>query len=85
MRCKEKYGIVNVSMHFDNAGQVNISLSLAMRGASDFRTETISSAETGTGDIIRQVRDLSTQVGELRRRRFRTTHLEPEKSEAFRS
>jgi hypothetical protein len=70
MRCKEKYGIVNVSMHFDNAGQVNISLSLAMRGASDFRTETISSAETGTGDIIRQVRDLSAQVGELRRRLF---------------
>lgn len=70
MRCKEKYGIVNVSMHFDNAGQVNITLSLAMRGASDFRTETISAAETGTGDIIRQVRDLSTQVGELRRRLF---------------
>jgi len=70
MRCKEKYGIVNVSMHFDNAGQANITLSLAMRGASDFRTETISSAESGTGDIIRQVRDLSTQVGELRRRLF---------------
>jgi hypothetical protein len=70
MRCKEKYGIVNVSMHFDNAGQVNITLSLAMRGASDFRTETISASETGTGDIIRQVRDLSTQVGELRRRLF---------------
>jgi hypothetical protein len=70
MRCKEKYGIVNVSMHFDNAGQVNITLSLAMRGANDFRTETISSAESGTGDIIRQVRDLSTQVGELRRRLF---------------
>ena len=70
MRCKEKYGIVNVSMHFDNAGQVNITLSLAMRGSSDFRTETISSAETGTGNIIRQVRELSTQVGELRRRLF---------------
>ena len=70
MRCKEKYGIVNVSMHFDNAGQVNITLTLAMRGASDFRTETISSAETGTGDIIRQVRSLSANVGELRRRLF---------------
>lgn len=70
MRCREKYGIVNVSMNFDNAGQVNITLTLAMRGASDFRTETISSAETGTGDIIRQVRDLSTSVGELRRRLF---------------
>lgn len=70
MRCKEKYGIVNVSMQFDDAGQANISLSLAMRGASDFRTETISSAESGAGDIIRQVRELSTQVGELRRRLF---------------
>ena len=70
MRCREKYGIVNVSMTFDNAGQVNITLSLAMRGANDFRTETISSAETGAGDIIRQIRELSTQVGELRRRVF---------------
>lgn len=70
MRCREKYGIVNVSMNFDGAGQVNITLTLAMRGSSDFRTETISSAETGTGDIIRQVRELSTQVGELRRRLF---------------
>lgn len=70
MRCREKYGIINVSMRFDDAGQVNISLSLAMRGANDFRTETISSDETGVGDIIRQVRDLSGQVGELRRRLF---------------
>lgn len=74
MRCKEKYGIVNVSMNFDNAGQVNITLSLAMRGASDFRTETISSAESGAGDIIRQVRELSTQVGELRRRLFQNNN-----------
>lgn len=70
MRCREKYGIVNTSMQFDNAGQVNISLSLAMRGASDFRTEKISSADSGTGDIIRQVRELSSKVGELRRRLF---------------
>jgi hypothetical protein len=70
MRCREKYGIVNVSMGFDDAGQVNITLSLAMRGANDFRTETISGDESGTGDIIRQVRSLSTQVGELRRRLF---------------
>ena len=70
MRCREKYGIVNVSMQFDNAGQVNITLSLAMRGSTDFRTETISSSENGTGDIIRQVRELSTNIGELRRRLF---------------
>lgn len=70
MRCREKYGIINVSMHFDDAGQVNISLSLAMRGANDFRTETISSDEQGVGDILRTVRTLSDSVGELRRRIF---------------
>ena len=70
MRCREKYQIVNVSMQFDEAGQVNISLSLAMRGANDFRTENISSDEDGTGNIIRQIRDLSTNIGELRRRIF---------------
>lgn len=70
MRCREKYGIVNTSMNFDDAGQANISLSLAMRGSSDFRTETISSEESGTGDIIRNIRELSTQISELRRRTF---------------
>lgn len=70
MRCREKYGIVNVSMNFDDAGQVNVSLTLAMRGSNDFRTETISSDEGGVGDIVRNVRELSGQVAELRRRVF---------------
>jgi hypothetical protein len=75
MRCKEKYGIINVSMQFDEAGQAVISLSLAMRGANDFRTETISSDETGVSDIIRQVRNLTEQVGELRRRVFQSNSI----------
>lgn len=70
MRCREKYGIVNVSMQFDEGGQVNISLSLAMRGANDFRTETIASEEQGVGTILRNVRELASSVGELRRRVF---------------
>ena len=75
MRCKEKYGIINTSMQFDEAGQAVISLSLAMRGANDFRTETISSDETGVSDIIRQVRNLTEQVGELRRRVFQSNSI----------
>lgn len=75
MRCKEKYGIINTSMNFDEAGQAIISLSLAMRGANDFRTETISSDETGVSDIIRQVRALTEQVGELRRRVFQSNSI----------
>lgn len=75
MRCKEKYGIINTSMNFDEAGQAIISLSLAMRGANDFRTETISSDETGVSDIIRQVRNLTEQVGELRRRVFQSNSI----------
>lgn len=70
MRCREKYGIVNVSMNFDDAGQVNISLTLAMKGSTDFRTETISSDEGGVGDIIRNIRRLSGQVADIRRRVF---------------
>lgn len=70
MRCKEKYGIINVSMQFDDAGQVNISLSLAMKGANDFRTEVISSDELGTSTILRTVREIASSVGELRRRVF---------------
>lgn len=75
MRCKEKYGIINTSMNFDESGQAIISLSLAMRGANDFRTETISSDETGVSDIIRQVRNLTEQVGELRRRVFQSNSI----------
>lgn len=70
MRCREKYGIINVSMNFDDAKQAVISLSLAMRGSSDFRTETISSDENGVSTIMREIRSIAESVGELRRRTF---------------
>jgi hypothetical protein len=70
MRCREKYGIVNVSFAMDELGQMNVNLHLAMRGATDMNTETIATDENGVGPILRQVADLSRTIGELRRRVF---------------
>ena len=71
MRCREKYGIVNSSLTFDDAGQVSVSLSLAMRGGSDVSSEVISTDENGNvNDILRQIRQISEAVGAYRRRIF---------------
>src|SRR5574337_751512 len=70
MRCKEKYGIVNVSFSMDELGQINVNLRLAMRGRTDMNTENIATDENGVGPILRQVESLSRTVGELRRRVF---------------
>lgn len=71
MRVKEKYGIVNSSLSMDEAGQINIILDLAMRGGTDFSSETISTDETGNvNQILRTIRELSEAVGAYRRRIF---------------
>lgn len=71
MRTKEKYGIINSSLTLDDAGQVNITLQLAMRGGSDISSETISTDETGNvNQILRTIREISEAVGTYRRRIF---------------
>jgi hypothetical protein len=70
MRSKEKYGIYNSSFAFDDNGQVQITLQIAMRGGPEFRTETIGDSSDGNvRNIVRQIEDLQRNVGELRRRR----------------
>lgn len=73
MRCKEKYGIVNSSMTFED-GLVNISLELAMRGGSDTASELISTDEDGAvNQVLRTIQELSQAVGTYRRRIFGQT------------
>jgi hypothetical protein len=70
MRCKEKYGIYNSSFAFDDNGQVQITLQIAMRGGPEFRTETIGdSSDENVVSIARQIEQLQRDIGELRRRR----------------
>lgn len=71
MRVNEKYGVINSSLGFDDAGQVKITLSLAMRGGSEFRSEVISTDEGGAAsNIIREIESISRAVAEYRRRIF---------------
>lgn len=65
MRCKEKYNVYNTTFAMDEVGQMKITLSLTMHGASSFFTEKISSSPEVT-DSQRLVEDLSRAIGELR-------------------
>ncbi len=71
MRSREKYGIINSSLTFDDSGQVNVTLELAMRGGSDVSSEVISTDETGNvNQILRTIREISEAIGTYRRRIF---------------
>jgi len=71
MRAREKYGIINSSLTFDDAGQVNVTLSLAMRGGSDVSSEVISTDENGgVNNILGRIREISEAIGAYRRRIF---------------
>lgn len=68
MRVKEKFMIRNSSFSFDDSGQVNINLDLAMRGASDFDTLLISSNSETFNNTIREIRELEETIADLRAR-----------------
>lgn len=68
MRCKEKYGIRNMSAALDDSGQVNLTLDLYMKGGNEFASETIASNDLGTGDALRHIRELATAISNYERR-----------------
>lgn len=70
MRCREKFGVINSSYTFDEAGQVVITLSLSMRGGVDTTTEVISSDQEGLGNALRAVTDLQETISRIRQRSF---------------
>lgn len=70
MRIKEKYMVVNSSFNFDPSGQVSIKLNIAMRGATEFDTELMSTDPEQFSNIIREIETLQREIGELRRRAF---------------
>jgi hypothetical protein len=70
MRVKEKFMIRNSSFSFDSSGQVVVNLDLAMRGASEFDTEIISTNDQQVGEAVRQLRNLEETIATLRERVF---------------
>lgn len=67
MRMKERYRIINSSFSFEDAGEVAITLELAMEGAASFNTELISSklGEQTPGQMLQQMEDLQKTISEL--------------------
>lgn len=61
----EKYGIVNASFSFDNAQQVRITLSLAMKGVQEMRVVKISEG-VEYSDTQRELQKLMEDVNRLR-------------------
>ena len=63
MKVKEKYTVVNSSFNFDDTGQVGVSLSLAMKGASDIISLDIS--KCGSSDAAHELKIILEEIGEL--------------------
>lgn len=62
LRVKEKYSVVNSTFQFDDAGQVNINLTLAMKGANQVRSYDLA------GDIAKQTKtELIKLVGDIQK------------------
>lgn len=72
-RNREKYMIRNVSFAFDEVGQVNINLDLAMRGGTDIETETIDRIEENN-NILRRIRELTEIIQQARDVVFRNSN-----------
>jgi hypothetical protein len=73
MRMKEKYGIINSSFTFDESGQVNITLQIAMRGGTDMSTELIGNLDDGSSSQLTHLRELQTTISTLAARLFNDT------------
>jgi hypothetical protein len=67
MRCREKYGVVNSSFSFDDVGQVQISIKLAMLGGEDAYNSKIGQG----GEIeeqVKAVRRITEAISEIKKK-----------------
>ena len=67
-RCREKYGIRNISMTMDEQRQASITLDLFMKGSNDFATETIATTNDRQNDLLRLIEETADEVQRLRER-----------------
>ena len=66
IRQREKYNVVNCAYSFDDVGQVKIKLDIAMRGASDFFTSTISEMDDGVAEAQKVIQEIIGTISELK-------------------
>ena len=70
-RVREKYMIRNVTIGFDEQGQANITLDIAMRGGTDVSSQTIGEANPSTVAALQHIRELSESISRYRTSLFR--------------
>jgi hypothetical protein len=70
-RIKEKYGIRNMSIGFDEVGQANIILDLFTRGVNEFATESIGTASERTQRSLQVIQRLAEAIRLLREKVFK--------------
>ena len=68
MRVKEKYSVVNSSFNFDEVGQVNISLTIAMKGARSLDIASIAdcAAIPAASNIETLMTEISAKISEMK-------------------
>ena len=66
MRTKEKYQTTNCSYTFDDVGQVKINLKIAMKGATDYFTTSITEGEDDIVSAQKVVQKLNEEISELK-------------------
>lgn len=74
LRTTEKFAVINSSFTFDDVGQVNVTLKLAMKGAVDFNNESIATSHNDSyGTMIAGIEELQKIVGDHKERIFNKT------------
>jgi hypothetical protein len=66
MKVKEKYNIINSSFSFKENGEVEITLKIAMRGASALDTELISATQENSSNPMKELEEIQKNIAELR-------------------
>lgn len=69
MRVKEKYGVINSNFSMNDAGEIDINLRVAMRGATDIDTEQIANNDAFRNQL-QQIENLQRTISDLRQSVF---------------
>lgn len=74
LRVRERYGVINSSFTFEEGGAVNINLSIAMKGATDFELVNSSNDTNELSDHLKKLDDLQRTVEEYKNRLYKNVN-----------
>lgn len=68
MLVREAFGVHNMSLSFENTGEVNVKLSLHTKNVQELRNKNLTSGLDSMGEAVRALRALTDKVKEIRQR-----------------